>query len=271
MLDLLGYAFMQHALIGGAAIALITALVGPFLVLRRLALLGDGLAHLAFGGVALGFLLNYNPFLVALAVVIIGSFAVQRLISRNIYGDAAIAVVLSFGVGMGVLITGIVHGFTVDLFTFLIGSILTLSSLDLWLIIAVLAVILVFGALYYRKILFMTFSEELAKLHQKDNTLVNLVFTLLVALAVAVSIRAVGILLVSALLVLPTLIALQVSRSMKSTIVIAVIASLLSMLAGITSSFALDMPPSGMIVMILFALFFLLSVKPIARLVKRLY
>jgi zinc transport system permease protein len=271
MLELLGYGFMQHALIGGIAIAIITGLIGPFLVLRRLSLLGDGLAHLAFGGVALGFLLNYNPFIVALVVVVCGSLAVQRLMRRNIYGDAAIALILSFGVGLGVIITGVVHGFTVDLFTFLIGSILTLSQADLILIFAVLLVVVGFVSFYYRKMLYMTFNEELARLGRRDYTVVNLIFTLLVALAVAVSIRAVGILLVSALLVLPTLVALQLSKSFRSTMVIATIASLAAMTAGIFASFTLDMPPSGMIVTILFVLFFAVSVKPVAHLIKQIF
>ncbi|HLP80313.1 MAG TPA: metal ABC transporter permease, partial [Acidobacteriota bacterium] len=131
MIELFNYQFMQYALIGGIMIALITSLIGPFLVLRRLSLLGDGLAHIAFGGVALGFLLNWNPFIVSLVAVVIGSLFVQQLVKKNIYGDAAIAVILSFGVGLGILITGAAHGFTVDLFTFLIGSVLTLSTADL--------------------------------------------------------------------------------------------------------------------------------------------
>ncbi len=259
MLEMLGYGFMQRALLAGIAIAITAGLIGPFLVLRRLSLLGDGLAHIAFGGVALGFLLNYNPFVVALVFIVLGSFVVQRLVSRNIYGDAAIALILSFGVGLGVVITGIVHGFTVDLFSFLIGSILTLNSLDLYLIFAVLAAAIAFIAFFYRQVFYMTFNEELAKLQQKNNGLVNVLFTIVVALAVAVSIRAVGILLVSALLVLPTLIALKLSKSFRETMGIAVGCSLVAMVAGIFISFALDMPPSGIIVMTLFVLFFVVS------------
>jgi len=270
MLALFSYAFMQKALMGGIAIAIITSLIGPFLVLRRLSLLGDGLAHLAFGGVALGLLLNYNPFIVALIFIVLGSFLVHRLIRKNIYGDAAIALVLSFGIGLGVIITGIVHGFTVDLFSFLIGSILTLSKSDLILIFSALVIMLFFVIAYYKKIFFTTFNEELAQLNQKDHELVNFVFTFLVALAVAVSIRAVGILLVSALLVLPTLISLQISKSFRSTMTITMVASLLAMIAGIISSFILNLPPSGMIVMILFVFFFIVSVKPLAGLIRHI-
>ncbi len=268
---LFNYEFMRLALLGGVAIAIITSLIGPFLVLRRLSLLGDGLAHVAFGGVALGFLLHFDPFIVSLICVIIGSLIVQRLIRNNIYGDAAIAVILSFGVGLGVLITGAVHGFTVDLFTFLIGSILTLTQSDIILILSILVIMIIFIAIFYKKIFFITFNDELAKLQQKDYAIVNFIFTIMVALAVAVSIRAVGILLVSALLVLPTLIALQVAKSFKSTIITAAICSIIAMIIGIFSSFQLDLPPSGMIVMILLALFTLLSMKPLANFIKQLF
>jgi len=270
MLELFNYQFMQKALLGGLAIAVITSLIGPFLVLRKQSLLGDGLAHLAFGGVALGFLIGWNPFVVALLVVVGGSFFVQRLIRKNIYGDAAIALILSFGVGIGVIITGIFHGFTADLFNYLIGSILTLNSTDMALILAVLVVMVLFISIYYEKIVFITFNEELARLQQKDNALVNFIFTLLVALAVTVSIRAVGILLVSALLVLPTLIALKISKSFRGTMVAAVAASVFAMVVGIFTSFGLNLPPSGMIVMTLFFLYFFASLKSLAGWVRRI-
>lgn len=268
MLDILSYGFMQRALLGGIAIALITSLIGPFLVLRRLSLLGDGLSHLAFGGVALGLLLHYNPFIVALIFVVLGSLVIRYLMTKNIYGDAVIALILSFGVGLGIIVTGVVRGFNVDLFSFLIGSILTLSITDIFLIIGILIITLIFIFVYYKKLLYMTFNEELAQLHQKNYAIMGILFTLVVALAVMVSVRAVGILLVSALLVIPTLISLQLSTSFRSTILIGVIASVIAMVVGIFSSFSLDVPPSGMIVMILFVIFFIVSLKPTKNFVR---
>lgn len=252
---------MQRALLGGIGIALITSLIGPFLVLRKMSLLGDGLAHLAFGGVALGFLLHYNPLLVALIVVVIGSFFIKKVMDKNIYGDAAIALILSFGVGLGVIVTGIVRGFNVDLFSFLIGSILTLNRTDLYLILGILISTILFILVYYKKFMFMTFNQELAELRQRDYALMNSLFTVLIALTVVVSIRAVGILLVSALIVIPTLTALQISKSFKNTMIITSMVSVFAIVAGILSAFQLDLPPSGVIVMILFGLFFIASLR----------
>ncbi len=256
MLEFLSYGFMQKALIGGIAIALCCGLIGPFLVLRRLSLLGDGLAHLAFGGVALGLLIGINPLISALITVVVGSFWVRSLIRKNVYGDAAIALLLSFGVGVGIVILGIAGGFNTSLYSYLIGSILALNTTDIMLAFGLLAATAIFLALFYQDMLHLAFNEELAYLSRKNVTVANILFTILTAMIVVIGIRAVGILLVSALIVIPTLIALNVSRSFRQTVIISSISSLISVLAGILFSFVLDIPPSGSIVLILFAGFF---------------
>ena len=256
MIEFLTYGFMQKALLGGIAIALCCGLIGPFLVLRRLSLLGDGLAHLAFGGVALGLLLGINPLISALITVVIGSFWVRSLVKKNIYGDAAIALLLSFGVGLGIVIIGVVRGFNTSLYSYLIGSILALSIIDIILAFSLLVATVVFMILFYKDMFYMTFNEELAQLSRKNVNLANIIFTILVAMIVVISIRAVGILLVSALLVIPTLIALNISKSFKQTIIISSVSALISVIIGIVFSFIIDIPPSGSIVLILFAGFF---------------
>ena len=252
MIGFLSYTFMQKALLGGIAIALSCGLLGPFLVLRRLSLLGDGLAHLAFGGVALGLLLGVNPLLAALVAVLLGSFWIKSLIKNNVYGDAAIAVLLSLGVGTGIVVVGIVRGFNTSLYSYLIGSILSLSAGDIVFAFALLALTLLFLLFFYKDIFHITFNEELARLSRKRVKLANLLFTILVAMIIVVSIRAVGILLVSALLVIPTLIALNLAHSFKHTLIISSLSALLAMLIGTIGSFILDIPPSGSIVLLLF-------------------
>ncbi len=246
------YTFIQRALLGGIAISLLCGLIGPFLVLRRLSLLGDGLAHLAFGGVALGLLLGVNPLFAALITVVIGSFWIHSLVKKNVYGDSAIALVLSLGVGMGIIIIGFVKGFNVNLFSYLIGSILALNMTDIVLALTLLFATIVFFFMSYRDLFFMTFNEELAVLHNKNFERTNIIFTILTAMIIVLSIRAVGILLVSALIVIPTLIALNLSKSFKQTLFFSVLFSVLAMILGIILSFILDIPPSGSIVLLLF-------------------
>ena len=252
MIELLSYGFMRNALLGGFAIALSCGLIGPFLVLRRLSLLGDGLAHLAFGGIALGLLLGINPLFSALIVVVGGSFWVKSLMNRNVYGDSAIALLLSLGVGMGIVIIGIVRGFNTSLYSYLIGSILALSRTDIFLSFTLLAATGIFFALFYQDMFYNTFNEELAKLSRKRIKLANFFFTVLVAMVVVSSIRAVGILLVSALLVIPTLIALHLGKSFKQTMYLSALSAMLAVSIGIIVSFVADIPPSGSIVLLLF-------------------
>ena len=251
MLELLSYSFMQKALLGGVGIAICCGLLGPFLVLKKMSLLGDGLAHFAFGGVALGFLLGINPLIAALIAAISGSFLIRALMKKNVYGDTAIALILSLGVGVGIVVIGITRGFTVSLYSYLIGSILALSWFDLGFIFALLVFIILFLSFFYKKMLFVTFNEELAQLSIKRISLPTILFTLLVAVTVVISIRAVGILLVSALIVIPTMIALSLSRSFLQTLTLSVIAAVITVLLGIVISFILDIPPSGSIVLLL--------------------
>ena len=252
MIEALNYAFMQKALMGGAAIAIACGLVGPFLVLRKLSLLGHGLAHLSFGGVALGLLLGINPLISALVAVVGGSLFLNRLISRYLHGDAAIALIQSFGVGLGIIIIGSVKGFGVDLFSYLIGSILVLDELDLWLSGALLVATATFIIIFFRPLMLFSFSQDFAELRIRHAKLLDAAFILLVAFTVVISMRAVGILLISALLVIPTLIALQVTSSFRNMLLASAAFSLLATVAGIIASFYLNVPPSGAIVMLLF-------------------
>lgn len=255
MIEIFTYGFMQKALIGGIAIAIACGLLGPYLVLRKLSLLGDGLAHLSFGGVAVGLLLGINPILAALVTVVGGSLFVNKVIKKDLHGDAAIALILSFGVGLGIIIVGIVRGFGVDLFSYLIGSILALDALDLSLAIGLLIATIIFITIFFEQLMLFSFNQDLAELRIKYASILDTAFILLVAFAVTISIRAVGILLISALLVIPTLIALKIAKSFRNALILSASFSLIATVIGIIVSFYLNIPPSGSIVMILFAIY----------------
>lgn len=259
MLEILTYGFMQKALLGGIAIAIACGLIGPFLVLRKLSLLGDGLSHLAFGGIALGLLLGVEPLLAGLIAVAVGSLWVHYIMKKDLYGDAAIALIISFGFGLGVVIIGSTRGFTLNIFSFIIGSILALSVTDLILIGSVLAITALFIGVFYRQLFMLTFSEEMAQLKAPRSQLISVLFTVIIALVVAISIRAVGILLVSSLIVIPALIALLIAKSFRQTIIYSSLVGIVAMVLGIISSFYLDTPPSGTIVLLLVAAYLLVN------------
>lgn len=249
MIELLEFAFMHRALLGGLGVAIACAMIGPSLVLRRLSLLGDGLAHLAFGGVALGMLIGIDPFLAAMAVVIIGAWGVQKLIKTHLYGDAAVAVILSVGVGIGVILLGIADGFGVDLFSFLIGSILALRWMDVGIIWTGVIAATVAVTIMRKHLLLTSFNPEIAQLTSARFRIQEAVFTLLTAIVVVLSIRAVGILLVSALIVIPAISGLALGRSFTTTHLYTIAVSILGVLIGIITAFYTDIPPSGAIVM----------------------
>ncbi len=250
------YGFAQNAVLGGVLIALVSAIMGTFLVLKRLSMIGDALAHVAFGGIALGLLLGVNPILSALVATVLGSLWVQRLVERTkVYAEAAMALILSIGIGLAVVIIGVVNGFNVNLFSYLFGSILTVSGQDIALIGVLAALVLGFIWMFYRQLMFVIFNEEVARISGVNVGLLNTVLSILTAITVVISIRAVGIMLISALLVVPAITALQWADSFRKTLLIAIGVSLFSVLAGILLAFQFNLPVGGVIVLLLAALF----------------
>lgn len=246
---LLGYQFFQYALLGGIISALATSWVGLFLVLRREAMIGDGIAHTAFGGIALGLLLGIHPLITALLVSILAVFGISYMRKKGLAkSDAAIAVMLSLGFSSGLIIISIAGGFNVEIFSYLFGSILTINQTDL-LIVSVLGVASIcFFGIFYKELLAMTFDEESAKVTGIPVNVFSLGFNLLVASTIALSIKVIGIILVVALMVLPGLAALQLKRSFKATMFATVGFSIMSVVIGIFLSAIYNVATSGVIV-----------------------
>ena len=256
--EILSYEFMQRALLGGLIIGITTALIGVFLVLKRLSLLGDSFAHASFGGIALGFVTGFNPMLMALGFVTIASLGIDRLVNRlKLYGESAIALILSFGLAFALILIGIADKMNTDIFSYLFGSILTISYFDIVVAVIVLVLICIFYFFNYKSLLYSAFNNEVARVRNKKTELVDKVFIVLCAITVVVSVRAVGILLVSALLVIPALIGLRIGKSFKSSVVISCVACVLGIHIGIFSSYLFDLPAGGTIVMSLIGLFLL--------------
>ncbi len=254
--DFFQYDFMWKALLIGLMISVSTSILGIYLVLEKMSLIGDGLAHASFGGVALGFLLNINPVWTAFLVAGLGSFGINYLVSRKkTHGDAAIALALSTGMAIAVVIIGIVGGFNADLFSYLFGSILSISFMDIGFTALVTFSVVCFFFLNYDSIIQMNFNEELAKLHGVKTSRVRYLLTFFVALSVVTAVRAVGILLVTGLIVIPPLTALQIAKSYKNAVILSVGVSVSGMTLGIFSAYALDIPPSGAIIITLIFLF----------------
>ena len=251
ILEALSYGFMQKALIAGIAVGLICSFMGTFLVLRRYSLFGDGIAHVAFGGISVGLFLGVFPLWTAFIVSIFGGLGLQKLRqSTKISGDSAVAVVLVSGLAVGVILVSSSGGFSVDLFSFLFGSILLISQEDTIMILALSAGIIATLTILQKQFLHLTFNEEQAKLAGMRTTLLNYAFVVLASITVVTSMRLVGILLISALIVIPNITAMQFGKGFKKTVFISMSISVISVVSGILLSYSLNVAPSGTIVVI---------------------
>jgi len=254
--DFLGYGFVQRALIAGSLIAILCSTLGVFLVLRRLSLIGDGLAHATFGSVALALLLKTSPLYISLPLVMACSLGILRLTERaGIYGDAAIGIVSSLGIAGGILLSSIAGGFNVDLFSFLFGSILSISETEVIISTGLSILVILVITLFYNELLSITFDEDSAKASGINTRFINTLFVLLTAVTVVLSMKVVGIMLISALMIFPAVTALQIAKSFKAVMIIALFSAIISVVSGIILSFFLDLPTGATIVVINFMLF----------------
>jgi zinc transport system permease protein len=256
--DLINYVFIQKAYLAGSFIAVLCAVLGIFLVLKKLSLIGDGLSHVSFGAIALGLFLGIYPFYVAIPIVLLASYFIFKLTeSKKIYGDTAIGIISSIGIASGVILASVSSGFNVDLFSYLFGNILAISTFEVYLAVF-LSIFVSFIVVFIFKDLFSaTFDEEYAKASGVNIKVINLILNTLTALTVILAVKVVGIMLVSALLILPAVSSLQVAKSFKNAFFVSVIFALISVIFGITLSFYLDIPSGATIVLVSFVIFLL--------------
>ncbi len=264
MPDILQYGFMQRALLAGVMIGIIAPAIGVFLVLRRLSLIADTLAHVALAGVALGLLFGLHPALGALIVGVGGAVGIERLrAAGRLFGEAALALFLSGGLALAVVLLGLAGGFNVDLFSYLFGSVTAVQPRDLWVILTLGLVVVGAIALFYKELFALTFDEEAARVQGVPVDALNLLVTLLAAVTVVVAMRVVGVLLTSALVVVPAVTALRLAPNFRSAFWIAIAASVTAVLAGMTAAFYLDLAAGGAIVLTAILLF--AATGPLAR------
>ena len=248
MLDL---EFMRLAFAVGIVVGVLAPAVGFFLVERRQSLVGDGLGHVAFAGVAAGYLLGIEPVLTALAFAVAGGLAIEWLRVRGgAAGDQALALVFYTGIALGVVLVSSAGRLDVNLFQFLFGSILTVTWGDLWLVVALGLGSLAAIAVLYRGLVGAVLDEEGSRVAGVRVNLLNTTVAVLAALTIGIAMRVVGILLIAALMALPVLAAQRVAWSLRSTLGLAMAIGLVSVVAGLVVSYYCDLAPGGTIVLL---------------------
>lgn len=261
----LSFGFLQRALLAGVFVAIACALLGVFLILRRDAMIGHGLAHVAFAGVAIGLFLKVMPLASALVIAVITALGIMKLKEKaGLYGDTAIAIFSSAGFALGLLLVTLAQSFNVDLFGYLFGEILAIDPTEVWLSIALAVSVVMIVIINYKKFMYMTFDRESAKASGIKVNRLDILVTTLTAVTVVLGMKIVGLLLVAALVVIPAAAGLQLASNFRQSIVLSSIVAVVSVVLGLVVAFYLDFPASGTIVLLsflIFGLFFALKRK----------
>lgn len=257
--EILNYGFMRNALIAGIIIGFVAPLIGVFLVVRRMSLIADALSHITLSGVAAGLLAsqyipilkNISPIYFGMVFSIGGAFSIDKLrqIYRS-YQELAIPIILSTGIGLGVVLISLANGFNVDLYGYLFGSLLSVTKTNLITIVIASLIIVTAIWVFYKELLYLSFDEESARISGLPRNVINLIFSVLVALVISVSMQVVGILLVSALITLPVAIALQLANSFRQTLLFAILFGQLSVISGLFIAYMFDLASGGTIVVV---------------------
>lgn len=262
MIEMLTYNFMIRALIVGTLVSLCAALLGVILVLKRYSMIGDGLSHVGFGALAVAAAANIAPLYVAIPVVLLAAFCLLRLSENSkINGDAAIAVISSTALAVGVIVASIT-GLNTDLNSYLFGSVLATSNSDAVMCIILSIIVILLFLLFYNKIFAVTFDENFSKATGIRPSIYNMIIAVLTALTIVIGMRIMGTLLISALIIFPSLTAMRLCKSFKSVIITAGILSVLCFLSGLTASYYLDIPTGPTVVIsncIMLVVFWLIS------------
>ncbi|WP_342543474.1 metal ABC transporter permease [Paenisporosarcina sp. FSL H8-0542] len=254
---LINYEFLQNAFASGIIIGLIAPLLGVFIVVRRLSLIADALSHVTLAGIAgslylsqtTAFFALLNPLYLGIVAAVTGSVLIERL--RRLYKhyeELAIPIIMSAGIGFSAIFISLANGFSSDLFGYLFGSVSAVSRQDLWIVLIIALIVVVFLLMFYKELFLLSFDEEYAKASGLPAKWVHLLFMVVTALVIAASMRIVGILLVSSLMTLPVAASMRLAKGFKQAILYAVLFGEAAVIIGLVIAFYLNIAPGGTIV-----------------------
>jgi zinc transport system permease protein len=256
--EMLGYPFFQRALLGGLMIAVMLSFLSFFVVLKRISFIGVGISHSALGGVAIGLALGLSPTLTTTifcaAVALLIGYISRR---GRVREDAAIGITFSGTMALGVTVIAVSGSYMSSLFSYLFGSILSISPADIRVIAVYCAVVIILISAFFKHLLHASFNEEVARVTGIRVELLHYMLLVLVSLAIVASIKLVGIVLVSALLVLPAATANLIARTYGKVLAFSILSSIVSLVIGLALSYRLDLPSGATIVLCSCSIFFL--------------
>ena len=249
--EMISYPFIQRALIVGLLISICAALVGVSLVLRKNSMIGDGLSHTTFGAFAIATVLNITPLWFAIPVVIVTSFCILKLSnSKKANGDALIALLSASSLAIGVMAISLTKGVNIDLNSYLFGSILSIGWDDVWLSLALAIAVILLYIFAHNRIFAITFDEDFAKAIGIKTNIYDAIFAIICSLVIVLGMRLLGALLISSLIIFPTLIAMQFSKSFGRVVIYSVLISVINFILGLTVSYLIASPTGATVVVV---------------------
>lgn len=258
-MDILAYPFFRNALIGVTLISLVAAMVGAYIVTRRMVFISGGLTHACFGGLGLGYFLGWPPLAMAAVFAVGSALGVDWLSRQRVRRDSAIAVVWALGMALGVLFVFLAPGNVPELNSFLFGNVLTITVADLWIFAGFALGLGLFWICFHRVIIAVSFDESFARVRHLPAVAVNLAMTVFVALAIVLAIRMVGVMLLMSLLSLPQMTAEVFTRRYMPMLALSGIVSLAGCIGGLFISYFISVPASAAIVLLMVAFYLLAS------------
>ena len=259
--ELLQYAFFRNALVGVALISIACAVIGVYVVTRRMTFIAGGITHTCFGGLGLGYFMGWNPLATAAAFAVAGSLGVDAMSRGGVRQDSAIAVVWALGMALGILFVFLTPGYVPELNSFLFGNVLNITVADLWLFAAFAMLSVAVYAALGRVIMAVSFDEDFARTRYLPVRLVNTVMMVMVSVCIVLTIKMIGVMLLMSLISLPQLVAERLTRSYRRMMLISGGISLIGCLGGLWLSVLIDVPASAVIVILLAIIYGLTFIK----------
>ncbi|MBA7508807.1 Manganese transport system membrane protein MntB [subsurface metagenome] len=271
-MEIFQYEFMRNAVIAAVLVNIACGIVGTYVVIKKIVFISGGISHAAFGGIGLGYFLGIPPIVAAIPFSLISAITIGLISKRSkLSEDAAIGIIWAVGMASGIIFINLTPGYAPDLFSYLFGNILTIPVSDLYIMFAMDLIVILIVALFFKEFYAISFDEEFSTVTGIPNRILYLVILCMVALSVVVLIRIVGIILVIALLTIPSSICRQFTYNMKKLIISSIVTGIILTITGLWISYLLDLA-SGATIILLLALVFLLSffIKKAVTAVRRL-
>lgn len=251
IIEIISYPFMMRALVVGILVSLCASLLGVNLVLRRYSMIGDGLSHVGFGALAISAALNTAPLLITIPVVVIAAFFILRITENTkVKGDTIIAVISTSSLATGVMILSLTPGMNTDLNNYLFGSILSTNNNDMILSVIISIIVLVLFIVFYNRIFSVTFDENFSRATGIKADLYNMLIAVLTAVTIVIGMRLMGSMLISSLIIFPSLISMRVFRTFKAVTISSAIFSVVCFVIGLFISYILETPTGASIVIV---------------------